>query len=62
MTQELEKSRRLYQVLGLPDGAAMDQVKKSYHELALMYHPDKNIEDPHTAADRPATRRRGGPH
>ena len=31
-----------YQVLGLPRGAPMDEVRKRYHELARKWHPDIN--------------------
>jgi curved DNA-binding protein CbpA len=32
----------LYQILGLPDFASTDEVKKSFKRLALRYHPDRN--------------------
>ncbi|NXG59375.1 DNJB8 protein, partial [Hemiprocne comata] len=31
-----------YEVLGLQKSASQDDVKKSYHKLALQWHPDKN--------------------
>jgi DnaJ-class molecular chaperone len=30
-----------YAILGLPNGASFDEVKKAYHKLALIHHPDK---------------------
>ncbi|KAM7040993.1 dnaJ homolog subfamily B member 8 [Acridotheres tristis] len=31
-----------YKVLGLQEDASQDNIKKSYHKLALKWHPDKN--------------------
>ncbi|KAF4799401.1 DnaJ subfamily B member 8 [Turdus rufiventris] len=31
-----------YKVLGLQENASPDDIKKSYHKLALKWHPDKN--------------------
>ncbi len=33
---------RYYQILGLPYGATVTQVKAAYRKLALQYHPDRN--------------------
>ena len=30
-----------YAILGLLNGASFDDVKKAYHKLALIHHPDK---------------------
>ncbi|MFH1888519.1 MAG: molecular chaperone DnaJ [Candidatus Omnitrophota bacterium] len=33
--------RDYYEILGVKKGAALDEIKKSYRELALRYHPDR---------------------
>ncbi|XP_020805507.1 dnaJ homolog subfamily B member 1 [Drosophila serrata] len=34
--------KNFYEVLGIGRGASEDEIRKSYHQLALRYHPDKN--------------------
>jgi curved DNA-binding protein CbpA len=51
MASSLERSRRVYQALDLPDHSPLDVVKRAFKELALRYHPDKNLADP-TATER----------
>jgi len=31
-----------YDVLGINENATLSEIKKAYHKLALLYHPDKN--------------------
>ena len=38
-----------YQVLGVPETATADEIKKSYRRLAKQYHPDANRNDPQAA-------------
>jgi len=35
-----------YQILGIPEEATAEQIKKSYRKLALEHHPDRNPNDP----------------
>lgn len=43
--------RAHYQLLGLEEGANASEIRKAYRRLALIYHPDKNPEDPDAAAE-----------
>ena len=39
-----------YKILKLPTNATLPEIKKAYHVLAKMYHPDKNFNDPFATA------------
>ena len=39
-------SANFYEILEIPETANPEDIKKSYRRLSMMYHPDKNKNNP----------------
>jgi DnaJ-class molecular chaperone len=43
-------SVNFYEILEIPETAGLDEIKKSYRRLSMLYHPDKNKNNPDATA------------
>lgn len=39
-------SENFYEILEVPETSSIDEIKKSYRRLSMIYHPDKNKNNP----------------
>jgi len=44
--EESVTTRDLYEVLGVARDATDSQIKRAYHKLAMVHHPDKRAQNP----------------
>lgn len=45
--EEMHINKDLYELLGVPKDATESQIKRAYHKLAMVHHPDKRASNPH---------------
>ena len=43
-------NKNYYNVLEVSENASIDEIKKSYRKLSMVYHPDKNKNNPEATA------------
>ncbi|MDD5439259.1 MAG: DnaJ domain-containing protein [Candidatus Omnitrophica bacterium] len=41
-----------YKILGVPENASLDEIKKAFRQLAMRYHPDRNQDNRKAAEER----------
>ena len=42
----MERSEDLYKILEIDHNATQEQIKKAYRKLSMVYHPDRNVNNP----------------
>ena len=42
----MERSEDLYKILEIDHNATQEQIKKAYRKLSMVYHPDRNKNNP----------------
>lgn len=43
-------NENFYEILEIPESSSIDEIKKSYRRLSMIYHPDKNKNNPEATA------------
>ena len=49
--EEMHITKDLYEVLGVERDASDSQIKRAYHKLAMVHHPDKRAANPEGSDD-----------
>jgi hypothetical protein len=44
--EEVQITKDLYEVLGVAKDATDSQIKRAYHKMAMVHHPDKRASNP----------------
>ena len=42
LKERFEKFGNCYKILGVPEDARKNEIKKAWRKLSILYHPDKN--------------------